>query len=370
MARRRYQTGSLFLRGDRWIGRWREDVIVDGVLRRIRKGIVIGNRKEYPTQKLARRAFDLVLARINAPTYRPGRAATFAEFAEIWKREILVQHKISTQRAGMWHLKSYLTPAFGPMQLDRIGRREQQGLVTNLSTKVAPKTVVNVIGTLSSILKTAHDWGYTAGTLNWRELAFPPRRETKPARFFTVEQVQNIVKAVTEPWATMFELAAMTGLRAGELLALRVTDFDLESRILSVKRSVWYGHVGAPKSLRSERVLPLPGQLVTRLRRYLQTWKPNAGGYLFATNKGNPIPIQHVVQRKLWPALDALGLPRCGLHAFRHTHSSLLVGLGAPMTVTRDQLGHTDMRLTLGVYSHVVGNDQRLAIDGDVKLLV
>lgn len=364
MARRRYQTGSLFLRGNNWIGRWREDVMDGaGAVRRLRRSAVIGTLKQLPTKRLARRRLDLVLGRINAPNYRPGHVVGFADFAERWKTDILCQRKPSTQRVSAWHLRAYLIPEFGPLTLDQIGSERAQGLITKLSGKIAPKTVLNVIGTLSAILNTAKDWGYVADPLEWRRLTFPPRRERKASRFFTAEQARQIIAAAAEPWGTMFAMAAMTGMRAGELLALKVTDLDLERGSVAVRRSVWYGHVHAPKSLASERVLPLPRVLVDRLRQFLKTWKPNEKAYLFATCKGNPIPIQHVVQRKLWPILGDLRIPRCGLHAFRHTHSSLLIEAGAPMTVARDQLGHTDMRLTLGVYSHVVGNERRAAIE-------
>jgi len=86
----------------------------------------------------------------------------------------------------------------------------------------------------------------------------------------------------------------------------------------------------------------------------LESWKPNLEGLLFATRKGTPLGANNVVQRQLWPILDALKISRCGLHAFRHTHSSLLLDVGAPASVAQAQLGHSDARITLDVYSHVV----------------
>jgi hypothetical protein len=92
LARRRYQTGSLILRKKRWTARWREDVVgPDGQILRVRRACVIGTLAELPTQKLARRRLELVLARINSPAYRPGRVATLKDFAEKWKTEVLAQ---------------------------------------------------------------------------------------------------------------------------------------------------------------------------------------------------------------------------------------------------------------------------------------
>ena len=70
-----------------------------------------------------------------------------------------------------------------------------------------------------------------------------------------------------------------------------------------------------------------------------------------------------VVQRNLHPLLERLGIPRAGLHAFRHTHCSLLIEQGTSPTVTGAQLGHSDPRITLAVYSHVIGDAHREAIE-------
>ncbi len=77
----------------------------------------------------------------------------------------------------------------------------------------------------------------------------------------------------------------------------------------------------------------------------------------------------NIVQRQLWPILDRLGIPLCGLHAFRHTHSSLLVDVGAPVSVAQAQLRHSDPRITLGIYSHVVGDSQRQAVERVARML-
>jgi integrase len=66
---------------------------------------------------------------------------------------------------------------------------------------------------------------------------------------------------------------------------------------------------------------------------------------------------------RLWPILDALKIPHCGLHAFRHFHSTMLLELGAAPQVAQAQMRHSDPRITLEVYSHVVGDSQRNAVE-------
>jgi integrase len=154
------------------------------------------------------------------------------------------------------------------------------------------------------------------------------------------------------------------------LLALKVDDVNLDGRVLQVRRSVWNRQFQLPKSASSERAIPIPAPLVARLRTYLRdVWKPSASGLLFATRNGSPFGSTNIVQRKLWPILDRLKISRCGLHAFRHTLSSLLVESGAPMSVAQAQLGHADPRVTLGIYSHVIGDSHRRAVEKVAEIL-
>src|ERR1700680_3067847 len=99
------------------------------------------------------------------------------------------------------------------------------------------------------------------------------------------------------------------------------------------------------------------------LKNYQVTWKPNQAGFLFVTRNSRPPSSNKVVEYHLWTILDALGIPRCGLHAFRHTHTALLLDSGATPKVVQRQLRHADARTTLQIYGHVVGEAQREAVE-------
>jgi hypothetical protein len=130
MARRRFQRGSVFLRGTRelvWVGRWREDVIEPSGKRvRIRKTEVLGSKQDLPTKKLALRELGSRLAPINSGTYRALREATFAEFAQLWKHSV---HKPSTQSAVNSNLKNWFVPYFGDYAMKDIGAQNVQMFV-------------------------------------------------------------------------------------------------------------------------------------------------------------------------------------------------------------------------------------------------
>jgi integrase len=304
-----------------------------------------------------------VLSRINGLDYRPGRVATFEGFVDRWKAEVLITQQPSSARAVKSHLKCFIIPQLGKMRLDELSVETQQTFITRVFEKgVSRKSVVNVLGTLSSILTTARNWGYNCKRIDMKKLRLPPRGARHEAPHFTVDQLQKIIALATEPWRTLFCILTMDGLRAGEVLGLQWRDVDFERQLLHIRRSAWYGKVQTVKSQASETVLPIPNALVAILKEFRLQWKPNPEGFLFVTRNGRPPSSNNVVEHHLWTILDALEIPRCGLHAFRHSHTALLLDSGATPKVVQRQLRHADARTTLEIYGHVVGDAHRQAV--------
>jgi Phage integrase family/Phage integrase, N-terminal SAM-like domain len=367
LARKRYQRGSVILQGNSWYGRYRVDEIgVDGQKRRVRKNQLLGSKKDIPTKRLAERRLEVLLAPVNSLAYRPGRVATVEEFAERWKAEILSKRKASTIHAANAHLRTHILPILGKLRLSDVGVENQQVFVTRLSGVVSCKMLLNVLGTLSSILTTAQNWGYTCEGINYRKLALPEKAEAAPAACFSPCNAAKIINMAVGQYRVMFAIAAMAGLRAGEILALQVGDFDLEANLLTVRRSVWRGKVSTPKTSHSLAVLPIPEELARIVREHVASLQNE---WLFLNSRGHFFFAEKVVEQALWPILDKLGLPRCGFHAFRHLHSSLLLSSGATPKVAQAQLRHADARITLGIYGHVIGNEHREAVDKVASIL-
>jgi integrase len=373
MARKRYQKGFVYLDGDKWKGRYREDLITGEGTKRIRREVILGSKREM-TKPLAERRMEVVLAGINGLDYQPGRVATIAEFIEGWKAQMLTTQKPSSARAVRSHLKCYILPELGKVRLDQLGVENQQTFITRMperATKktVSRKTVVNVLGTLSTILTTARNWGYNCEQINLDKLRLPARGMKYEAPSFTPDQLKRILAIAEEPWRTMFCILTLDGLRAGEVLGLKWGDIDFDRSLLHIRRTAWYGKIQTAKSEASETVLPIPSSLLTVLKNYQVTWKPNGAGFLFVTRNGRPPSSNKVVEYHLWTILDALGIPRCGLHAFRHAHTSLLLDSGATPKVVQRQLRHSDARTTLEIYGHVVGDAHREAVEKVASML-
>jgi len=355
LARRRYQKGQILFSKSRqvWLGRYREDIIqADGNIVRTRPQIVLGTKKELPTQRLASRKLDEILSRINDYSYQPTRIATIAEFAKRWREEVLAKRKPSTVRSANSHLNSQIIAQLGKLRLDQIGPENQQLFVNNLQG-ASRKTVLNILSTLSSMLTTAKNWGYATREIELAKLVLP-ERNSYVAPHFTRSQVESILGLAPEPWRTFFILLALTGMRAGEALGLQWADIDFDHKCIQIRRSAWYGKVQSTKSKKSAAPVTLPDTLAGILNRYKAEWKPNAQGFLFVTRNGRPPSSNKVVEYQLWPILDALNIPRCGLHAFRHSVASFIVDAGYAPEVAQQQLRHSNARTTLG-YIHLRG---------------
>lgn len=366
MARRRYQVGRIFVRGKKppvFVGRWREDVIQEnGQIVRVERSMVLGTVAELKTKRIASRLLEPTLAGINSFEYRPSKFTTLDKFADTWELQVLVHQKPSSVKAVKSHLETYIRKHLGKIQLHDLTPQIQQNFVTMLSQKVSRKTVLNVLATLSSMLKTAKAWGYSCKIVSRGDLVMPSQGLRKKVRSFTGEEARRIITAASEPYRTMFAIAAMTGLRVGEVVGLQKPDLDFDRRLIQVRRSAWYGRVQTVKSKASEAPVVMPDALVTLLQRYIALWRPNPEQFLFVNRNGRPYAQNKIVEYGLWPVLDALKIERAGMHAFRHCHASLLIDVGANTAVTRDQMRHSDASVTLGVYGHVIGDAQRDAV--------
>jgi len=354
MARRRFQHGSVTLRGKRdrlWVGRWREDELrPDGTIHRKRHAEVLGTLKDYPTKRLAQRALETRLAEVNRSDYRPRPTITFGEFAEKWKTAVLVNHKPSGQSSLNSHLRCALVPTFGALQLKDITVERVQQFVS--SRNLSPTTVRNHIATLRLVWNTAKDWGYVTHDPT-RGLTFPKPGAEEP-RFFTIEEMRQIINAASEPWKSLFWVASETGLRIGELVGLRPEDIDVDASVLRVRQSVWMGTVQTTKTARGKRICVLSRGLSTHLAPMVNT--QGEMPFLFATVAGRPLS-QVTVRRHLWLICDGLGIRRAGMHAFRHGNETVMAHLNAPPKLRQQRLGHSDERMMLR-YEHVISEDE------------
>jgi integrase len=304
-----------------------------------------------------KRAFNGLRRNIMAQT-----RVNFEVFTESWGPKVLPMWKPSASVTARQHIRRFLIPAFGQMALKDINSEAVQGMIAGMVRLGASRSyVLNVLGTLGSILTSAGQWGYKVHQLNHSALSIPVQGERQRGKTFAPEQAQQIIEAAKEPERTLYMVAVMTGLRSGELAGLEWEDIDLDHAVLEVRRSCFRGKMNAVKSRSGNRVVPLPDPLLAALRAH-QEHTGNTTGLVFRGRDGAPVPINSWRDRRLHPLLKRLGIQSAGLHAFRHCLASVLVSEGTSPKVAQKQLGHSDIRLTLDLYAHIIGNEQRKAV--------
>ena len=369
MARRRFQSGWLFKSGRRrkvWVGRWREDALLpDGTIGEIHRSAVLGLVADIPTRREAQLLLDSKLLPVNQGTARPEAFVAFGTFVEQqWKTLVFPTFKASTQHGYQTVLNVHVLPAWRDWRLRDMERLAiQQWVADKFRQGTGWQTVRNAWVLLSSILETAVEYGYLQ-TNPARGVKFAQKGLKKKPVLIAGETLAKLLEHLDEPYRTMVRLIAATGLRIGELLALRWSALDLEGGSLAVCQSVYEGKFQLPKTQKAVRTIPLGRHAVRALSEHRErSTRKSSEDLVFGNPKGEPFRESKLLTRVLQPAAEAAGLGRVTWHQFRHIHSSLLNDLNVPVKIAQEQLGHASIATTLNVYTHAVDASHRKAIE-------
>jgi len=369
VARRRFQTGTLVKLGKRrriWVIRWREDVLRDdGTVARVRRAETIGTIAEMPNRRDALAKMEERLREVNQGVRRPESGMSFGAFVETqWTVLALPNFKASTQHGYKTVLAVHVLPAWRKWRLRDIDRLAiQQWIADKFRQGTGWQVVRNAWTLLASILESTVGYGYLP-TNPARGIKFPPKPLKRRPAVIAGEGFVSLLRHLGEPYRTMVSLIAATGLRIGELLALRWSALDLDAGTLTVRESVFEGTFQLPKTPRAQRTIPLGPRAVKALldhRQHRSRREPN--DLVFGNRNGEPLRESKLLGRVLQPAALAAGIGRVTWHQFRHVHSSLMSDLRVPVKIAQEQLGHASISTTLNIYTHVVDASHRRAVE-------
>ena len=188
-------------------------------------------------------------------------------------------------------------------------------------------------------------------------------------------QVQALLSAASEErLAALYVVALHTGLRRGEVLGLLWNDVDLEAGTLSVMRSLDVdGTLKTPKNLASRRTLKLTPRALAalkahkvrqneeRLKAGADVWEDH--NLVFPNTIGKPMNAGNFYRREFQPLLKRAGLLGEGFtfHSLRHTFATTLAARGVHPSTAQKMLGHSDIRMTLAIYTHATDEMQDVA---------
>jgi integrase len=322
-------------------------LLEDGAIGQIRRWQVLGTVADLPARREAQTLLDERLRAINAGASRPEALISFGNFGEHqWKTLVLPTFKASTQHGYKTVLNAHVLPAWRDWRLRDIERLAiQRWVADKFRQGTGWQTVRNAWVLLSGILETAVEYGYLQANPA-RGVKFPQKgRKEKPA-IIAGEDFVRLLKHLNEPYRTMVRLIAATGLRIGELLALRWSALDLELASLAVRESVFEGKFQLPKTLTATRTIPLGRHAVATLKAHRERANRTAPDDLvFGNRGGKPLRESKLLRNVLQPAGERAGVGRVKWHQFRHIHSSLLNDLKARQDCpraarTRERLDH------------------------------
>ncbi len=324
-------------------GRWRA---------RYRDALGREHSRHFARKIDAQHWLDDVTTAVRTGTYsdpRRGRL-TIGKWAPEWL-DGQAHLKPSTRERYAGILREHVLPTWSLVQLADVRHSDVQTWITRLAAIRSPATVRKIHRVLSLMLKTAVKDGRIGR--NPADGVNLPRVASAERRYLTHDQVRMVADACG-PHRLVVLFLAYTGLRFGEMAALRVERLDLLRRRAIVAESVtlvrgvqtW----GTPKG-HERREVPIPRFLVGELAAHVAG--KERGDLVFTGEKGGALRAQVFQRSVLAVAADQLDLTGLHPHELRHTAASLAIASGATIKVVQQMLGHKSATMTLDMYGHL-----------------
>lgn len=348
-----------------WEARWLEEV----------NGRQRWRGKTFATKKDAERHLAKVITDIDRGEHIGSHDSErrFGELAEVWASTLSADLSPKTVGGYLSTLRVHVMPRWQGQRLATITHDQvQQWINDMLRVGRSAAQVVKGYRVLRMILGYAVDAGWIRANPCARKLRVP-RVRSREMRHLTSEQVEALASAFVErkpvrkydsrtrsrdDFALYVRFAAYTGLRAGEICALRVKALDLSTGQVHVRESVSVVSgiliTRVPKTEAGLRTVAVPARMIPELRQYLGSRIGNPDAYVFVGEQGGPFRHGNFYGRFWKPALAAAGLPvDLRFHDLRHTYASLLVRAGVHVKVMSTLMGHSTAQITLDRYSHM-----------------
>lgn len=264
-------------------------------------------------------------------------------------------------------INKVIRPYFTGMFINEIKPKDIDNFYKQIFPTYSNASMKNIRRALSAIFNYAVNfYDLPKNIVNIVEL--PKKVEEKQLKYWTVEQFNLFLSNIDNiVYKTMFEVLFWSGMRKGELLAIRPCDLDTLNRTVTINYS-WNGkQVTSVKNTASERVINLPEHVfddISELVSYQKELFPylKRTDYLFTVkNPARPMSPANVnKQLKDYTALTDLPIIR--VHHLRHSHASVLINNNIPLYTVSRHLGHSDIQTTANIYGHLYPNtEQELA---------
>jgi len=362
MVKRRFQKGMLLKKGKRgqqvWYGVFREDAPnADGGIVRRQRCVRLGTVSEFPNQEDAREQLSALM------NIKPSVEMAFPELVQRWTELVVPTLKDSSAALYSYNLKKYVLPVFRAQSVSKIDREDVERFLAYMAKKKYRRNTLRAMKiSLGHVLSWAVEHKWIAEN-PCSGVKVPKTGKKVKRSVLTPDQVKAIVSELGEPYATLVLFLAITGLRVGEAVGIKWSDFDGE--FLHVQRRIYERREGTLKTDHSEdgsgdstRFIPIPFALLERM----ETLR-NGGDWVFQSRNGTPVDPKNAGNRHLRPTVRKLGIALGGWHDFRHTFATQLLKQRHSAKMVSELLGHSDVETTLKTYTHPEREDFRIPLN-------
>jgi len=370
VKQRGHGEGSIGFYGGRWVAQATVDA---GERRRF-----YGKTRAEANAKL-QAALGAVRMGLPVPTDR----LTVAEYLDDWLTGASRALRPSTASTYERHIRLHILPTLGRLPIARLRPEQLDRLYAGLLAKGLSRTSVQHI---HAILRRSLSQATRRGVIarNPTDLVDPPGRDHPEMQVLSVDQARALLATARTgrhaDLEALYVLALTTGMRRGELLALRWADVDAVKRTLTVTGTLQrVKHPDGtsaleraqPKTKTSMRQIPLTAAAVDALKRHAQRQgqqRAVAGsewtdtGLVFTNERGGAVEPRNLLSRSFAPLLTEAGIPHVRFHDLRHTAATLMAAKGVHTKVVSEMLGHASIGITLDLYSHVTPSMAQQAV--------
>ena len=310
----------------------------------------------------------------------------YRELSELWLKNHKLEVKPQTYSQTVSELKTHLLPVFGNIRVEKITLTMVQVFVNKIANNpnLGSVSLKIILSINKRILKYAVNLQLI--TVNPADNIIVPKNkknisQKKELKYFEANQLKQFKDYLDKLpntfrnyyHKTLYDTLLATGLRIGEAVALEWSDIDLDNGYIDVNKTLVWSRMetNSPKSMAGYRKIPIDRNTVLMLRLYKarqhQCFIEHGYGGKMAehvfSNGLHAYPSREGLQKTLTKHLKLAGLPYLTLHAFRHTHASLLLNAGISYKELQQRLGHSTLAMTMDTYSHLFDDTEKEAVN-------
>nr|WP_295589690.1 site-specific integrase [uncultured Streptococcus sp.] len=356
---------------------------VDKVTGKDVKTSITGRTKKEVKQKT--KEAEIAFLQNGSTRFQASNITTYKELASLWWESYKHTVKPNTQLNVRRLLDNHILPLFGSYKLDKL----TTPLIQNVVNKLADKTNKGEEGaflyydSLHALNKRILQYGVVMQAIPFnpaREVILPrniQKAKREKVKHFDNDELKSFLKYLDTLdlsryryyyEITLYKFLLATGCRINEALALSWSDIDLDNAIVHITKTLNYNQeLNSPKSKSSLRDIDIDQATVSMLKQYRlrqtkEAWKIGKSETVVFSDFINEYPNNRTLQTRLRTHFKRADVPNIGFHGFRHTHASLLLNSGIPYKELQHRLGHSQLSMTMDIYSHLSKENAKKAV--------